>query len=588
MMFSLKSEEISAWVSALVKVILFASVFLLRLDSCALEDYSDVARLKQSANTSFWLHDYKAAQKDVIDLLAYKMSQPEKARCLVNLAFCQSQLADWKNARKNSALAIKLALPDSREMADALGLKAHCDLLDGKIRKALLDYQTAINVNCKIDGDWNCDLAPLYEGLAACYVHKNELCEAEKYYKKVAQLDYLKYGPDSTYFAWSLLSLSHCEKSLGNCDVADCLYKKVIWNFRYQNEERISSELIQSGNQNLVESLRSQLYGYTGGIDRKTCGLFRITEGIPKKALQDHLCRTHDFDNWFKERLGRERAPGLAFFDPSRKLKALIVTVHGLGLHQGAYIPFATRIEHEGFGVISFDVRGFGSYQNDEILQRLDLNAAVDDLCNLLRELKADYPKTPIILLGESMGGAIVLRIAALEPDLISAVISSVPSGSRYQGKKTAVLVGLKLLEDKNAQFNIGHRVIEQATGKANLRDMWEGDPNVRLKLSASELLNFQKFMAGNIKFASKIEKTPVIIFQGYSDNLVKPMGTLAIYQNIPNRDKDLVFIGRAEHLIFEEGQFDADTYNALLAWINRHISTNEEATNEPLSSRSL
>jgi len=64
-----------------------------------------------------------------------------------------------------------------------------------------------------------------------------------------------------------------------------------------------------------------------------------------------------------------------------------------------------------------------------------------------------------------------------------------------------------------------------------------------------------------------------VIIFQGYSDELVKPLGTLALYQAIKTKDKDLVFIGHAEHLIFEEGQFDQDVVDGCLSWLDRHIA---------------
>jgi esterase/lipase len=107
---------------------------------------------------------------------------------------------------------------------------------------------------------------------------------------------------------------------------------------------------------------------------------------------------------------------------------------------------------------------------------------------------------------------------------------------------------------------------------------MWEGDSQMRMKLSPSELLNFQNFMGNNVKAAAKITNTPVIIFQGYSDNLVKPMGTLAIYQAIPNKDKNMVFIGRAEHLIFEEGQFDDIIFKGVLEWITRHTAPHVQA----------
>jgi alpha-beta hydrolase superfamily lysophospholipase len=532
---------------------------------------------KAAANEAFWKRDYKTAKDFVTRLLGDPgLSQSSRARSLVNRAICEAQLEQWEEARKDSTEALRLAAPGSLTEADAASVQARVLLLDGKTDKARLMYEKAVeNISNQL-GPWNADLAPVYEGLAACDLIEKNYEKAEHYYKKVAQLDFLKYGPDDVHLAWALMSLTGVERRLNHIELAETLYKKVFWNFRHQNELRILGEHKDDPNQEeLARTLRHHMYGSIGGYQNQTCGLDFVKDGIPADVLaSEPQVRDKTFHNWFKERVGRERAPGLAFFNPTLPLKGLIVTVHGLGLYSGAYSAFGERIQKEGYGLVSFDVRGFGSYRNDEVTQQLDLLAAVTDIQRILREMRTDYPDIPIILLGESMGGAIALRIASESPGLIDAVVSSVPSGSRYQAKKTALKVALKFLNQKHEQFDVGKAVIEQATADVDLRDMWEGDSQMRMKLSPSELVNFQSFMGDNIKSAAKISKTPVIIFQGYSDNLVKPMGTLAIYQAIPNKDKDMIFIGRAEHLIFEEGQFDEIIFRGLLEWINRHAAT--------------
>lgn len=527
-----------------------------------------------TANQAFWKRDYKSAKESVSKLLLdQSLAQQDKARCLVNRAICEAQLDEWEEARKDSAEALKLSAPQSLTEADAAMIQARLFLLDEKIDKARVMYEKAIAIISTLQGKWNADLAPFYEGLAACDLIEKNYQSAEKYYKEVAQLDLLKYGPDDTHLAWALMSLAAVERRLNRIELAGTLFKKVFWNFRHQNEERIIGEFKDYPNQDeLVKALRHHMYGTVGGYDNRNCGLDFVKSDIPSEVLAaPPLIREKTFDNWFKERVGRERAPGFAYFNPTVPLKGLIVAVHGLGLHSGAYKAFGERVQKEGYGLVSFDVRGFGSYRNDEVTQKLDLLAAVSDIQRILREMRSDYPEIPLILLGESMGGAIALRIAAESPNLIDAVISSVPSGSRYQARKTAFKVALKFLNQKHEQFDVGSAVVRQATADMDLRDMWEGDSQMRMKLSPSELLNFQSFMSDNVKAAAKISKTPVIIFQGFSDNLVKPMGTLAIYQAIPNKDKDMIFIGRAEHLIFEEGQFDEVIFKGVLEWINRH-----------------
>lgn len=529
---------------------------------------------ESAANDAFWKRDFKSAKELVTKILANpELSTQAKARCFVNRAICEAQMDEWEQARKDSAEGMKLAAPKSLTEADGAMIQARVFLLDDKTDKARVMYEKAIENISALQTAWSTDLAPFYEGLAACYLIDKNYEQAERYYKLVAQLDMLKYGPDDTHVAWSLMSLAGVERRLNRPDLAEIFFKKVFWNFRHQNEERILAERKDLPNQEeIAKTLQHHMYGSVGGYKNQQCGVEQVKAGIPADVLAAKpIIRAKTFDNWFKERVGREKAPGLAFFDPTQPLKGLIVTVHGLGLYSGAYQAFGERIQKEGYGLISFDVRGFGSYRNDEVTQKLDLQAAVADIERILREMRSDYPEIPIVLLGESMGGAIALRIASESPNLIDAVVSSVPSGSRYQAKKTAFKVALKFLNQKHEQFDVGTAVVEQATADMDLRDMWEGDSQMRMKLSPSELVNFQSFMGDNVKAAAKINKTPVIIFQGFSDNLVKPMGTLAIYQAIPTKDKDMIFIGRAEHLIFEQGQFDEIVFRGLLEWINRH-----------------
>ncbi len=550
------------------------------------DDYGD-AHIIDYANEAFYKRDFAQARSKCLQLLDSRLTNQAKARLYVNLSVCDAQLEHWQEASKESQQGLELAVKDSvaeddgslTEM-DGLLVLARYLIVEKKISKAQEAYEQALMIARKRLGDWNCDLAPMYEGLAACDLAANNLRDTEAFYTKVAKLDYLKYGPDSTELAWSLLSLTNVLRSEEKQELADRLYKKVFWNFRHQNEERIISELQIKNPENnpLVTELRAQLYGLRNGYKNREYGLDFIRESIPENVIAKPVSREHDFNNWFAERVGRETAPGLAFFDPRTKLKALIVTVHGLGLHHSAYTPFSERVQHEGFGIINFDVRGFGSYRNDQVYQKVDFKAIISDLQRILSELRNDYPGMPIFILGESMGGAIALRLAAVSPDLVDGAVSSVPSGSRFHANITSLEVALQFLKGSHKQFNIGERVVAQATQDPQLRMDWEDDPSSRMNFSPVELIGFQKFMDDNLKYAAQIKCTPVIIFQGYCDQLVKPLSTLTLYQAITAKDKDLVFVGHAEHLIFEQKQFDQDVVAGLIGWLNRHIANHSEA----------
>ncbi|MBX9691394.1 MAG: alpha/beta hydrolase, partial [Cyanobacteria bacterium] len=71
--------------------------------------------------------------------------------------------------------------------------------------------------------------------------------------------------------------------------------------------------------------------------------------------------------------------------------------------------------------------------------------------------------------------------------------------------------------------------------------------------------------------YAKQIETTPVIIFQGVADTLVKPEATYDLFRAIAYKDKSFVMVGNAEHLIFEEGCFTPAVLKGLVAWMESH-----------------
>jgi len=124
-------------------------------------------------------------------------------------------------------------------------------------------------------------------------------------------------------------------------------------------------------------------------------------------------------------------------------------------------------------------------------LEKISLHECVQDLKQFTARMRADYAKYPLFILGESMGGAIALRVVSEAPDVVDGLICSVPSGARHKTIGTALKVGTELLFDKTKPIEVGKPVVHQATGSESLRNEWLNDPSARLNLSAEELLQF-------------------------------------------------------------------------------------------------
>jgi alpha-beta hydrolase superfamily lysophospholipase len=555
------------------------------------------SELKQYANKNYWADDYELAAKAIDALLvrancSSKYLDHECLEIYMNKAVCSMQDKKLGEARSTFERLLDFAQREGADNnggmdePDCLFFLAECDYRDGAYKRAESFYKMALQKYRKVSSPLSADLSPCLDGLAGCLFRSDKYREALPLFTELAKIDVLNYGPDDLATAWSLLNLSDVLRCLNRSDEASQLFEKAVYTFRQRNADRILAKYQPSlppglSLASMQSKVRSCVFGNSDGEGAAAGGtaFAELVRNVDFSRKPEQ--RPFDFYNWRLKRTKLTEGPGLVTMDPTKPQKGLIICIHGLGLHHGTYQAFAEAMASRGFSVVAFDVRGFGSYRQNKGYDRVDLNGCVEDIANVLKLLRRDYPDRSMFLLGESMGGAIALQVAALHGQLIDGLVCSVPSGSRFDATKTNVNVAMKLLANKNKPFDIGKQVVAQATRNESLRRQWENDPEARLTLSASELLRFQKFMNQNLKAAEALKNLPVVIFQGYGDKLVKPDGTLALYNAIRTEDKDLIFVGHSEHLIFEEGQFKPSVINGLEGWLCSHLKPNESLTEQ-------
>ncbi len=267
-------------------------------------------------------------------------------------------------------------------------------------------------------------------------------------------------------------------------------------------------------------------------------------------------------------------APMEAWRDLTVPPWAALLCIHGLSLHANSYASFGKQMGHLGIPTYAIDIRGFGSWQNQKDTADLDFPSAFEDIKGALVSIRKAHPGLPIILLGESMGGALALQTAADNPKLVDALICSVPSRKNQGQKGTNIKAALGFIYTPNKELLVGPKVIARATSKPEVAEEWEQDPLNRSRFSAKDLNHFRNLMNQNRSKAQLITDMPVLFLQGASDRLVKPSGTLELFSKIKSSDKNLVMVGSAEHLIFEQGQFASDMVDLVSNWIEKHVVT--------------
>jgi acylglycerol lipase len=257
---------------------------------------------------------------------------------------------------------------------------------------------------------------------------------------------------------------------------------------------------------------------------------------------------------------------------PAKMPAVVLLCVHGLGLNSGSFEQFGLQMKNKGIATFAVDVRGFGTWMKLKGKEEVDFAACMSDVEQALKQLHTAYPKVPVYILGESMGGAIALRVTAEHPELVDGLISAVPSGDRFHKTKNELRVGMRMLTGGMKEpMEVGSKIINDATDDPAVREQWKDDPLNRMSLTPNELMQFNRFMGDNHDMAVRIAHKPVFVVAGFKDKLVKPQGTIDLFNELATSDKMLLVVGNGEHLIFEQNQMSEQVSSMLLSWLHSH-----------------
>lgn len=258
--------------------------------------------------------------------------------------------------------------------------------------------------------------------------------------------------------------------------------------------------------------------------------------------------------------------------------KIIVVCIHGLGLCARAYQPLAKELSAVGIDGFAVNVRGFGPDREQPDRAKLNCADTVDDVSKLLAQIHKEHPDYRVFLIGESMGGALAIRIAAENPALVDGVVCSAPAWKLLKMRQTAVKGIFELFLFPGTHPGPAARaMMHQATNDSELRDHWLADPSHKMKLSFKEATSFLRFISKTKTYAKQLTK-PVLIIQGLNDNLVSPKAVAKLVRGIPSSNKTFVIDAQGEHLVLEEGKFSPPLVEKLVEWIkidpNNQFST--------------
>jgi pimeloyl-ACP methyl ester carboxylesterase len=125
--------------------------------------------------------------------------------------------------------------------------------------------------------------------------------------------------------------------------------------------------------------------------------------GSPSLAHEDFSVTTRDgiaLDGWL--------------FSPAGPPRAVMVLVHGKDINRQHFVGAAKRFVDEGVAVVAFDQRGHGRSTGEFVTYGAK---EVGDLKLVIDVALAKWGRTlPVVVVGESLGAAVALQTAAVDP----------------------------------------------------------------------------------------------------------------------------------------------------------------------------
>lgn len=115
--------------------------------------------------------------------------------------------------------------------------------------------------------------------------------------------------------------------------------------------------------------------------------------------------------------------------------RAIILALHGFNDYSNAFTSPATHWAESGVATFAYDQRGFGETPHRGLWPGEE--RMIEDLRVAAALLRARYPTTPLYLLGESMGGSVIMAAATSgDPPSAAGLILAAPAvwGRETQG----------------------------------------------------------------------------------------------------------------------------------------------------------
>jgi acylglycerol lipase len=224
---------------------------------------------------------------------------------------------------------------------------------------------------------------------------------------------------------------------------------------------------------------------------------------------------------------------------PAGATRTVLISLHGLGDHSGLYPMLPDAFLPHGIEIVAPDLRGNGRSPG----QRGYLEAwgeLGEDLRRLIVWVRSERPGIPVFLLGNSLGGLVVLDYVLHRPEGVRGVIAIAPPLGELSVPAPLLALGRVLSRlwprfSLNTGMDLSGLARDPEVAAGVLRDpLFHRKGTARLSTEVTAAI--ERVQAGASRFP-----LPVLILHGSADRMVPPEGSRRFVAGCGQADRRLI-----------------------------------------------
>jgi len=250
--------------------------------------------------------------------------------------------------------------------------------------------------------------------------------------------------------------------------------------------------------------------------------------------------------------------------------RGIVLISHGYGEHFGLYEEFMEFLTKNGYGVCAYDHRSQGRSEE----QRGQINnfeLFIDDMADVVKNLKQEYPDLRLFTFGHSMGALIAFNYGILHPEDIRGQIFTGLAAGRPWGTNF-IPGGLFTLLNR---FLAGVRIYPALARKGSRNTVFcatlKNDPYVLRYITVGFVyefiyrgISFAKCNASNYQLSA-------LFLHGKSDKIIPYRASIEIFEKIGSEDKAIKLYEKLYHELVREPERKT-VWRDILEWLDQRV----------------